>query len=101
MAQVQPAPFDFNKTVTNFTNQLNNMKRTYGRVMGELNQNLIETMIKQYDAIIQLANPIVIELDRQIRENEALKKELAELKGGDIKKSATKESDEAAKKTKK
>ena len=97
--KIQPAPtFDFNKTVTNLTTQLNNMKRTHGRVMGELNQNLTETMIKQYDQIIQLVNPIVIELDRSIREIADLKKQLEKLqpKG---KESATKTSDEAAKKT--
>ena len=92
--KIQPIPFDFNKTVTNLTNQLNNMKRTHGRVMGEMNQNLTETMIKQYDQIIQLVNPIVIELDRCIRQIADLKKQL-QPKG---KESATKTSDEAAKK---
>ena len=91
---MKPAPFDFNKTVTNLTNQLNNMKRTHGRVMGELNQNLTETMIKQYDQIIQLVNPIVIELDRCIREIIDLKKQL----NPKVKESATKTSDEAVKK---
>lgn len=92
-SQIKPAPFDFNKTVTNLTTQLNNMKRTHGRVMGELNQNLTETMIKQYDQIIQLVNPIVIELDRCLRENADLKKQLQPK----VKESATKTSDEATK----
>lgn len=95
-AQMKPIPFDFNKTITNLTNQLNNMKRTHGRVMGEVTQNLTETMIKQYDQIIQLVNPIVVELDRCIREIADLKKQLNP-KGNQ---SATKTSDEAIKKGK-
>ncbi len=96
--RIQPIPFDFNKTVTNLTTQLNNMKRTHGRVMGEMNQNLTETMIKQYDQIIQLVNPIVIELDRCIREIQELNKRLEAYEKPKGKESATKTSDEAVKK---